>query len=44
MVWRSALCVCMYVREGRGLGAGPAFTQGKDGFTEETVLPLGLKG
>lgn len=43
-------CVCMCVREGRGLGAGPAFregelsAQGKDGFTEETVLPSGLKG
>lgn len=43
-------CVCMCVREGRGLGVGPAFREGeisaqrKDGFTEETVLPSGLKG
>lgn len=54
VVRRSALCVCtcvcMCVCEGRGLGAGPAFregelsAQGKDGFTEETVLPSGLKG
>lgn len=44
------MCVCMCVREGRGLGVGPAFREGeilaqrKDSFTEETVLPSGLKG